>query len=719
MEIGLKNSTWIRANGHMYLSFAAFFGCTDILQSLLDMGARPDEALEHLEHPVTLATVLPKPAIMEAVAAENIDCVRLLIRHCDVNRVIKEWKDERLKMSNFDIFLAAMEDGYRNQEQALKLFLEAGADVDRICEGNFSSSIPLYSTRYPAIMDLGRWPLSVLDQSFYIRPHLYGILAPFSRRADKEVTRPGICLAARQGKAALEEYLNSRPQTQWWLRQCYLELALAEQFISSDRHMDSQVVCTLIDYGVNVQCPTLNVDASFLMSRLILNARVHGYNEGVAAVLTCLLDYGASFNEVVLAAAVAEEGIGLLPLLVVFHADIKRYGGKALATAARFNNFEAVSWLLQAGVDINAGVYINGREVTVISLATGASQEIEYGHPGESSKIGRTSVEMLRHLISCGAKLRNHPKETKPFSFLKESLSTDAIDYLVPQKARLFLETGIDLRDPSGSNAFLLEACFKECGYHETPRDYQMLAAFELLFRRGASVRPGGPLALLIFNGGRDELVKQVLDAGADINAYSGTQSGNPVRFTPIQAAALRCDPDIVSTLLNKGADINRPAAGRFGRTALQAACTCGASSSKEEACRMSLVKFLLAHGADVNAPASDYAGCTALQVAAMCGDIELATLLLHHRANPNATPSDINGLAALAGAAALGRLDMVQLLLNVGALSHCGGPSGYEGAIWLAQEAGHGAVADLLRCHERSKTSMAFDTYSYQQERQ
>jgi ankyrin repeat protein len=82
--------------------------------------------------------------------------------------------------------------------------------------------------------------------------------------------------------------------------------------------------------------------------------------------------------------------------------------------------------------------------------------------------------------------------------------------------------------------------------------------------------------------------------------------------FTSLQAAVLRQDISLVQRLIElKGANVNHPAMGVGGRTALQYAVERG---NKE------LVKILLDHGVLVNAAPASCGGATALQLAAIKG---------------------------------------------------------------------------------------------------
>ncbi len=195
------------------------------------------------------------------------------------------------------------------------------------------------------------------------------------------------------------------------------------------------------------------------------------------------------------------------------------------------------------------------------------------------------------------------------------------------------------------------------------------------------------------------------MEAGADINAYSGKFKGSAgTELTPLQAAASRGDYELVVLLVKRGADVNKPASGNSGRTALQAACEWDPVSAEEGTRKTSLIKFLLRNDADVNAPPSlTQYSFTALQLAALHGFIEVAVLLLSHKADPNALPSGVGPygtLSALDLAATFGRLDMVKFLLNAGALSYDRGLNGYDGAIRAAKEEGNFPVVNLIYKH-------------------
>lgn len=213
--------------------------------------------------------------------------------------------------------------------------------------------------------------------------------------------------------------------------------------------------------------------------------------------------------------------------------------------------------------------------------------------------------------------------------------------------------------------------------------------------------------AVLIYAAGPDTLIREILDSGADVNGYSkdfSSEYGPEINeiwcLTPLQAAASCGSEGLVVDLLRRGADINAPAKGCFGKTALQYICNWRPKTSEERSRKTRIIQHLLVHGADVNGAAAELRGGTAMQITATHGDLKLAALLLGYGADVNASPSSRQGFVALDGAVYWGRLDMVQLLLNAGALSINGGASGYEGAIALAHDRCMFPIADLIKDH-------------------
>ncbi|PSR99244.1 ankyrin repeat-containing domain protein [Coniella lustricola] len=161
---------------------------------------------------------------------------------------------------------------------------------------------------------------------------------------------------------------------------------------------------------------------------------------------------------------------------------------------------------------------------------------------------------------------------------------------------------------------------------------------------------------------GNLEIVKTLVEAGAVVNPTRVTRYNGR---TPIQAASSGnsangdASQEIISLLLDRGADVNAPASDVAGMTALQAACFWGQTS---------IVRLLLGKKANVNAPAGKFKGFTALQAASFGGHAELVELLLEHGADVNAPGSQLKGGTALHAVVDRGHVEIVQTLLAAGA---------------------------------------------------
>ncbi|KAI0889164.1 uncharacterized protein GGS22DRAFT_153316 [Annulohypoxylon maeteangense] len=739
IEIGLRHSGWVLSNGYYHLAAAASMDALNVIQDLLKTGVSLDF---YFKTPYSIR-VMP---IIEAAATGNMECVKLLLGVCDVNHCIytnihqttgppRMNRDCIVKPSIFQSFLGALfsrrivaelrrDHAYLHNSfsqtksglllidldldneqwsQTLDIFLNSGANVD-LTWGVVEDVVNGIYEDYPIPVE---WRPTILEGTYYLDLNIFKRLLPYSSQATNHITRPGVCLSAKRGTDALLEYLTSKPTDAQFDRIKFLELALVEQFTMQNSGADIDVVRALIKFGVDLKLPSLSLPASHLFYLLMEKARRSGFYEGLHDILNLLLQSGIGIDPEVLEAGVEENGIDIL-LILSRHTDISKSGAKALLKAARFDNYEAVSWLLEAGVDINAVVEINSEPWSIIALATIATCEL---FPDTKRARDTASYEMLKYLIDHGAMLKIHPDDLNAFDFLHRILSHSSIN-LFPDTLRLLLNTIVNQHDLSKPGVCLLEPCLRQDpdladqeqrGLYDVPVENK-LASYELLLRHGVPVRDSHVLAALILYEARHELIQETLNAGVDINAYfhfyicawkSHTRS-----FSPIQAAASIGNRLLVDQLIRKGSDINQPALGIRGLTALQAACAWHPTLPQRKKDKLSLIQLLIENGADVNAPGEPgYPGRTALYMAAESGDLETALLLIHYKADLNPF-SGIGNESILDHAARRGGIDMVQLLLIVGAMSSDPGRTGYDGAIKIAEKDNHFAVADLIRRH-------------------
>lgn len=191
------------------------------------------------------------------------------------------------------------------------------------------------------------------------------------------------------------------------------------------------------------------------------------------------------------------------------------------------------------------------------------------------------------------------------------------------------------------------------------------------------------------------EAVQFLLKRGADPNliSFDKTAQNRIQKTSLLNSAVIGGQISGVKLLLEAGSNVNHPAMGAFGRTALQAAIDRG---------KLEIMDELLSQGADVNAPATEDAGITALQAAAIHGYLGIAVRLVELGADVNAAAARQDGRTALEGASEHGRIDMVQFLLNAGAdvQSPEFGEEQYRRAVGFARENGFPAVARVLERH-------------------
>ncbi len=696
--VGRYHPEWTRQD--RYLTLAAQVGCTDTCRLLLRMPHPPKYDSEY------------EDAVLTSIACGHLECAKLLCQH-----LIKPGTAILIQIIFAEFLWAAanryycpmwstaqpgsLDFGLGNScgRQMLNWFLEAGANVDVPAPIRHDPYTPASIYRHTP-----RFLVPTMLDYLYLEDfELYSLIVSHSVKFKTELTRSGIHRAAREGTDSLRLYLLSRPSHTLVQQPKFLGILLTEELVkpAHNQNLDFNVLYTLLDYNRSHPkfCSKLNVSA--MLYHVVRASRRQGIHPSTPHIIMTLTHKGAVMTAETMAEAIEEEGTALLQLLSSSGADFKSQGALALCAAMRSGNYDAVSSLLDIGVDVNATLTGSGEKkyITVLARANCYMNPeyfyiFDYQVQLTSAPILRPmSYAMLEFLISRNVRLRARSSDPsfRELLYLIVTHGHRRRDWEGTfKKIRVLLNAEIITNDQSGTKPCLLEACFQDHGEHVSAS----LALVELFLDYGISARYSGVLAHMIRIGASSDKIQRVLDGGVDVNTYSGQNTGSGgLQRTPLQEAAGVGSLDLVQLLMQRGANVNLPPKGDMGRTALQRAC-----EGEIVPVNVHLIKFLIANGANVNAPPAPYRGVTAFQAAAINGNFEVVLLLLDHGADINAPPAEEYGYCALDGAAACGKLDMVQFLLDLGALSHDGGESGYRGAIRVAERRGKGAIADMIR---------------------
>ena len=443
--------------------------------------------------------------------------------------------------------------------------------------------------------------------------------------------------------------------------------------------------------GHLVQCNVLlaaGADVNAAVGEMGLTALQAAVQSQNATLVKILLEAGAYINApasrwnglTALQAAVDSGSHYLVKYLLSKGADINApaalphqlpsisRGMTALTAAAHHNNQQLVSLLLMHGADINNSSPKKGAETAITAAVKNGNEELVWLLFASGAKVDDSNALLaatenkniqLVHLLLWA--------RTSFLSLPMKEYGSTALEWAVRQGqydlVRTFLASGIDVNEP----------VLSPIGEHfRFGRTYPFTRILE------AALFTGSPV-----------MVEILLKSGADPNPILPEES-----MSILQLAADLKRWELARKILHAGADLNAPARGKRGRTALQAAA--------EKGC-LDFVEVLLEAGADVNAPPAEDRGITALQAAAIGGYCGIVLKLLKAGADVNAAAASEDGRTAIEGASEYGRIDVLQLLLDNGALIDGPGRAQYDNAVSFAVNMGHPTARRVLQSHHRT----------------
>lgn len=364
--------------------------------------------------------------------------------------------------------------------------------------------------------------------------------------------------------------------------------------------------------------------------------------------------------------------------------------GTALVAAAWWGHVDVIKCLVQAGADPN--ISLNSQEGCADGdedEETGSLQEADpesESRPPEgwyasplTAAVEENCVEATKYLVN-EAKADIHKKLTYDGlgSVLEVAASNGNHEII-----KCLVQAGADVNkpplDPSGDRII------------DKALSHGDLKTIRLLIEEaGAEIKdplPGSALNILaeVVAKKKIDSVKYLVETcHLDVNQASEYTS-------PLIAAAQKGDLDLVSYLIRRGADVNKPT-GNGRDSPLTVAAYRG---------HIDTVRCLIQNGADPNnPPAGDYFGSALIAALVTSDGKKCATFLLENGADVNMVVAGEYG-SALATAARMNSIEMVKLLLEAGADVNASLPSTTKGSALaaVAPRRGTGSTEEVLRC--------------------
>jgi len=375
------------------------------------------------------------------------------------------------------------------------------------------------------------------------------------------------------------------------------------------------------------------------------------------------------------------------------HRKFHGLGTLVMGSAGFWGDMSVVEDLILMGADVDAGYYttaltaaVNSRKKDLVKLILegGASPSVcaEFGVTPLTAAIENEDDDMIQLLISCGAGPADEVAFLSAIEKNREVFDTllGAFSSRYPGGKLAFGGTLLITAVKRGDAVLLnrmLTAKFDVNSFSR--RKSCLLTALGFAIMYGKRADESLPIVRELINHGDPNsiVLRPYLKSGAE---------SMPQKTALLIAVETRSE-HMVKLLLEKGADIHRPARRGLKRTPLQRACEIGS---------FKIVKLLLEHKANVNEEPADRGGATALQLAAISGSIKIAELLLSHEAWVHAAPAKVRGRTAFEGAAEHGCVEMIRVLWDAAAGIGFT-PKQIEKAKNLAVSKGHRGCAEYI----------------------
>jgi ankyrin repeat protein len=373
----------------------------------------------------------------------------------------------------------------------------------------------------------------------------------------------------------------------------------------------------------------------------------------------------------------------------------KSFWSSALQNAAKASHYDIVQLLLDANADLNAcfGHYgcalacaIEEKCESVITLLLANNANVNAkGKNGITSLQAASMVNdeaMVAFLLKHGAKVntqipKHGPCHKPPRTALQWAVKNKNYTIL-----SLLLDAGQNINQISpnlylasySANTALLTAV--------EDRNHEMIT-----FLLDAGADPSLDSSIAYAAKASDAgLVSTLLQKGADIDhvSFSSDEHSGDYKINALYYAVSERNLEMIRFLINQGADPNVNMEG--ARSILQLATDLG---------DMEIIQVLIEAGADCNKTSSYFHPLNPLQTAVNMGNFELAKYLMSVGADINWPPYKIKGATALQMAVQKQNVDMVDFLLDRGA--HVNAPAAESRGVTALQAAVSQGRLDLI----------------------
>lgn len=570
------------------LMYAAKANNPAAMQYMLEHGASIDKGDYH-----------GNTALMHAATNGSVECLRLLLEHgADVNA------------QNHDEQTALFHAAFCGQVECLRLLLAAGAQVNHAPKGAYT---PLLIALYHEHMDCvqlllehGVDPLApspkgvaaihmaaVQRNPEYLR-HLLEVGADpnstYSALLGKECP---LILAAENGRVD-----NVR-----------LLLQHGAKINQTDGDGNTPLLCAILNGRVDCVQALLEAGADTTIANKkkvtpLMGAAVNGN----AACMRLLLSQGAKdsttkkMRTTALMLAAANGSEECVRLLLESGSEVNARSDdrmSALHFAIKHENAACARLLLDAGAQIDTRSQESYNTPLIQAVKQGYTEGVRLllqrgANPNLADEMGRSP---LMHAASggftdCIELLLEHGAALNSVDPDKESALFYAINAGKEDALRLLLQRGANTVTKNEQH------CFSALRKAVTDKN---IACVRIMLEHGVSPAPGSPDADTICYASHPEIIRLLLQHGANVNQKSSEEDGS---ITPIMNVTIIDNVESFHILMEAGADLS--ARDYAGHTLLHKAANNSATN---------IVRLLLELGADVNARSTD--GDTPLMLAA------------------------------------------------------------------------------------------------------